>query len=291
LGILRTIAADPGAADPGSGLHFDDRTRGVSLSGGKTKVREEIRLDCLLTLLRVVLAAGVFLPNGIALAQAPAAAPVYTGSLGGGFALTSGNTDTRNFNLTAEVVRDPGTRNLVKGSASYLRGVQNDILNLDRSSVLLRNEYTLSNRTFAFGQVDYLRDQFKGIIFLWAPTGGIGYKLIETDATEFVLDGGAGAVFEKNPGLDTGKSGSLTAGQSFRQQISTAATLTQSFSALWKTDDFSDSFYNFSVGLSTTLAGNLELKLEFIDSYKNRPTSSALNKNDTAFLTAFVIKF
>jgi hypothetical protein len=43
--------------------------------------------------------------------------------------------------------------------------------------------------------------------------------------------------------------------------------------------------------LSTTLAGNLELKLEFIDSYKNRPTRSALNKNDTAFLTAFVIKF
>ena len=52
-----------------------------------------------------------------------------------------------------------------------------------------------------------------------------------------------------------------------------------------------DSLTNFSVGLATTLVGNLQLKVEFIDSYKNRPANPTLKKNDTAFLTTFVLKF
>ena len=35
---------------------------------------------------------------------------LYTGNLGGGLALTNGNTDTRNIDLTAGLVRDPKTR-------------------------------------------------------------------------------------------------------------------------------------------------------------------------------------
>ncbi len=233
----------------------------------------------------------LFLAIPVAAAQAPAATSPYTGSVGGGFAITGGNTDTRNFNLAAELERDSGGPNVIRGTASYLRGSQDDVLNLDQTTIKARDEYSFSERTFAYGAVDYYRARFKGIIFLWAPSGGIGHKLVNTDTTEFVVDGGAGGVFEKNPGLDTGKSGSITAGQRFRQQISSVATVTQSISALWKTEDFNDSLVNFSVGLSTTLAGNLELKLEFIDTYKNQPASAGVQKNDTAFVTAFVLKF
>jgi len=232
-----------------------------------------------------------FLSDG-ALAQDPQAPPeIYTGNLGGGLAITGGNTDTQSFNLTAELARDPQTRNVIRGAASYLRGDQDDVLNLDRTAVNVRDEYTISGRTFVFGQVDYLRDRFKGIIFLWAPTGGVGHRLIDVESTEFVVSGGAGGILEKNPGLDAAKSGSLTARQSFRRELSPNAALTQSISGLWKTDDFSDSLTHISVGLTTTLAGNLEVKIEFIDSYKNKPSSAALKKNDTAFVTAFVVKF
>src|SRR5690349_7612517 len=113
-----------------------------------------------------LLSSALFL--GQALAQAPATPPpLYTGNVGGGLALTGGNTDTSNFNLTATVTRDPKTKNVVKGSAAYLRGNQNDILNVDRTAINLRDEYTISGNTFAFGQVDYLRDRFKEIIFYW----------------------------------------------------------------------------------------------------------------------------
>jgi putative salt-induced outer membrane protein len=163
-----------------------------------------------------------------AAAQTPAPpTPLYPGSLGGGFALTSGNTDTRNFNLAGEIVRNPKTKNVIKGTASYLRGTSSDVLNLDRTSVNVRNEYTISNRTFAFGQVDYLRDQFKEIIFFWAATRGVGYRLIDTEATQFIVDGGAGGVIEKNPGTPSTKSPSLTAGERFRRQLSSTSTFTQ----------------------------------------------------------------
>ena len=227
-----------------------------------------------------------------AIAQAPQEpTPVYTGNLGGGFALTGGNTDTSNFNLTAGITRDPKTKHVTKGTASYLRGDQNSLLNLDRTAVNIRHEYTISGRTFAFGQLEYLRDRFKEITFLWVPAGGIGYKLVNTDATKFIVDGGVGGIIEKNPGNTTSKSGGIIAGQRFEHKLSATSTISQSLSSVWKTKDFADSLTNFSIGVTTTLVSNIQVKVEFIDSYKNKPANPALKKNDTAFVTAFIVKF
>jgi putative salt-induced outer membrane protein len=189
------------------------------------------------------------------------------------------------------MVRDPKTKNVIKGNASYLRGVKDDLLNLDRASVNLRDEYTFSGRTFVFGQVDYVRDKFKEIIFFWAPTGGFGYKLVDAESTMFQLDAGAGGVIERNPGISAQKTGSITAGQRFSHKFSSSASFTQSLSSIWKTNDFGDSLTNFSASITTTFVGSLQLKLEFLDIYKNKPANPALKKNDTAFVTAFVLKF
>ena len=40
--------------------------------------------------------------------------PLWTGSAGAGVALTGGNSDTANYNLTVDLKRDPKTRNLMK---------------------------------------------------------------------------------------------------------------------------------------------------------------------------------
>ncbi len=228
--------------------------------------------------------------SSLAFAQAPAV-PTYTGNVGGGLAVTRGNTSTNNFNLTTALIVDPKTKNVIKANAAYLRSSQNDILNLDRTAVNVRDEYTVSGRTFVFGQLDYLRDNFKEIIFLWAPTGGVGYKLIRTDSTQLTVDGGSGAILEKNPGRETSRSGSLTAGERFNYRLSQSATFTESLATIWKTQDLADSLTNFSLGVTTTVVGNLQLKVEFLDSYKNIPATVLIKKNDTAFVTSFVLKF
>ena len=188
-------------------------------------------------------------------------------------------------------MRDPKTKNVMKGNASYLRGAQNDILSLDRTIIKIRDEYTLSGRTFAFGEIEYLRDQFKQIVFLWVPAGGIGYKVINTNSTQLAFDGSAGGLLERNPGRPPSRTGSLIAGQRFQYKVSSAAALTEALSTIWKTKDFSDSLTDFTAGLTCVLVGNLELKVEFIDSYKNKPSNPLLKKNDTALLTSFVWKF
>ena len=234
---------------------------------------------------------GSFVVASAAFAQAPAPSSMYSGNFGGGLAVTNGNTNTRSFNLSGAIVRDPKTRNVIKGTASYLRGSQNDLLNLDRTAINMRDEYSISQRTYTFGQLDYVRDQFKQMIFFWAPTAGVGYKLINTDRTQLAVDGGAGGVLEKNPGIPSSKSGSLTAGHRFQRKISSTAALTEGLSSVWKTSDFGDSLTNFSAGLTTAVSGKLQLKLEFVDSYKNRPPTISIKKNDTAFVTTFAMKF
>jgi putative salt-induced outer membrane protein YdiY len=66
----------------------------------------------------------------------------------------------------------------------------------------VRDEYRLSTRAFVFGQNQYLRDEFKNIDYLLAPTAGLGYKLFDTATTKLTVDGSVGGVWEKNPGLD-----------------------------------------------------------------------------------------
>jgi hypothetical protein len=67
--------------------------------------------------------------------------------------------------------------------------------------------------------------------------------------------------------------------------------LTESLSSIWKTKDFDDSLTNFSAGITTSVVGKIQLKVEFIDSYKNKPPKVEVKKNDTAFVSTFVVKF
>src|SRR5215475_4933370 len=108
-------------------------------------------------------------------AQTPPAAPAraWSGNFGGGFAFTDGNSDTTNFNFTFAALHDPKTLNVVKWTGLYLRGAKDGAEIIDRTSMGLRDEFTVSKRVFTFGQVDYLRDKFKDIIFLWSPTVGV----------------------------------------------------------------------------------------------------------------------
>jgi len=223
----------------------------------------------------------------------PAAAPakIWSGSFGAGLALTGGNSDTANYNLSFDLLRDPKTKNLMKFGGSYLRGDSEGEATVDRLALGFRDEYSLSPRTFVYGDLSYLRDTFKLIDYLIAPTAGVGYRVYDTDAVKFSVNGGGGAVWEKNPGLENNSSGSVTAGDDFAWALSERARITQVLAALWKTSDFGDYLLHFGVGLAASITARSELKVEFLDDYKNLPASVDTKKNDTAFVTTFIFKF
>ena len=253
------------------------------------------RLDriTLIVLRTILVVAGALTADGSFAQQAAPAAPppVWTGSGGAGISITSGNSDTSNYNLTFDLTHDSASPNLMTWKALYLRGGQDDTATVNRTVLGFRDEYTMGALVFLFGQLDYLRDTFKEIDYLVAPTAGIGYTVIDTEPTKFAVDVGVGGVWEKNPGLEVGASVAMTAGEQFGHQLNPAVRLTHAATGLWKTDDFGDSLYTVSVGVAAALAEHLQLSIDLLDSFKNQPPTPGVLKNDVAVVTAVVVRY
>ncbi len=261
-------------------------------------------------LLLALAAASLLGTAGSAAAQDKPAAPPppppkpWTGSLGAGLAITSGNSSSTNFNLSFEVKYDPKTRNVFKATGLYLR-TDSDVkvtnpdgsyytesrTTADKAALLARDEYSITDRFFVFGEVGYTRDKIALVDYLISPTVGAGYKVVKTDAITLDFSGGVGGAFEKDSGRDATSSGAFKASEAFAWQISKGSKLTQNLTGLWKTDDTSDANYHFDVALATSVSKLLELKVAWLLDYKNRPVDPTLKKSDSAFLVALVAKF
>jgi putative salt-induced outer membrane protein len=228
----------------------------------------------------------------ISSAQTSQAPPkVYTGNFGAGLSLTRGNSDTANFNLSGELTRDPKTKNVIKFSGLYLRSSANTLNTTDRLTLAFRDQYALSKGAFVYGAMGYLRDPFRDISYLLNPQGGFGYKPLVKDRADIALSGGAGAAWEKNPGTDVHASGSLNAGENFTYRLTETSKVTQGLAGLWKTSDFNDALYHFDVAVSTALTKRAEMRVEFLDDFKNVTPGPTIKKNDTAFIVSFLYKF
>jgi len=235
------------------------------------------------------------LPAVPVFAQAPAAPPPpppgWVGSLGAGLAVTSGNSDTSTANVAYEMLRDMGGELVFKSTGLYLRGQSEGEATVDRAAADARLDYRLTPRLSAFGLTTYARDRFKEIDYLLAPTAGLSFAALRTDRAEWTTDGSLGLVFEKNAGLDLETSGAILAGERFLFQLNETTRFIHTASALWKMNDFDDGFYNLTAGVATSLASRLELKAEFLNSYKHRPTDPTLKKNDQSVVLSLVYKF
>lgn len=224
-------------------------------------------------------------------AQETTPAKPWSTNIGAGLAITSGNTDTKSLNFTFGTKYDPHTRLVFKADALYLRGESNGETQVDKATANAREEYALSDRTFAFAEVSYLRDRFKGISYLVAPLAGAGYRLIKTDTENLTVDAAAGAQFESDFGLGKSTSGAVKAGENFDYALSKTSKVTQKLTGLWKTSDFADALYHFDAGLVTTVTARSELKLAYTYDYKNRPPLPTVKKGDSAFFAALLFKF
>lgn len=227
----------------------------------------------------------------VAQAAPPADPPAgpWTQTASAGLAWTNGNKDTSTVNLGYDMVYDPKASNLVKFSGLFYRGRTDGELTSDRLALDGRDEYRLHDHLFTFGQLQYLRDQFKDIDYLVAPSIGVGYRLADSPETQLSVDGGFGAVWEKSPTGEVESSGAVTVAQKLSHRISETTTLTQSVAALYKTPDFSDALYTFGSAVSASMTEHTQLKVELIDTYKTR-VPEGFGQNDVAVLVGMVFK-
>jgi putative salt-induced outer membrane protein len=204
--------------------------------------------------------------------------------------MTGGNTDTSSYNVAAEALYDPHTNNVVRGSALYLRTSQDGVASSNRTLVSGRDEYTVNGRLFVFGTVEYQKDKFKGVDYVVAPLVGLGFKVVEKPKIVFAVDNGLGAAFEKLVGEQATTKLAMNASNRVEWKPSDTTTVFQKANALWKVDDFGDAYYHVELGLATSVARHLELKVAFADDYKTKPPTPELKKNDTSFLVSLLFK-
>jgi len=224
-------------------------------------------------------------------AAPPPPPPGWTGSFGAGLAQTKGNSDTSTLNAAYEVKRDAGTPFLFKSTGLFIRGSAEGELVTNRVLLDARADRKVGSYTSVFGQVQYLRDEFKRIDYLVSPTVGLAQQLMKNARTSLAVDAGVGVVRERNPGLDIRTSGAVTASQSFSQKLTSTAELTQRASALWKMDDFDDALYIFGAGISANLTKSTQMKVELLNTFKSKPPSSAVQRQDLALLVSFVYRY
>ena len=224
---------------------------------------------------------------------APVDPPIdpWFSSIGAGLAITSGNSDTTNINISANTTWDPKTDRLFKAEALYLLGETDGEKQVDKNTANARYERLFEEQAFWFGEVQYLRDPFKAINYLVSPLVGAGYHVIRTDVRKLTFDGAVGGVVEDNDMLGRDTSVALKAGESFEWSISPVSKVTQKLTGLWKADDFGDALYHFDAGLATTVAARLELKLSYVYDYKNKPPSPEIEKGDSSLFAALLVKF
>jgi len=228
----------------------------------------------------------------ISFAQTPPPPPPgWAGSASAGLAMTQGNNDTSTVNAAFELKHDSGGPIVFRSNGLLLWSKAEELVTSDRLSLDGRVERKLGTRTAVFGQTQYLRDAFKSIEHLFAPTVGVSRQLVKNERSELGVDAGVGVVFEQNPGLEMQKDGAVTAGQQFTRKLTSTAELKQKIAALWKMDDFGDALYTFGVGLAASISTRTQVKIEFLDTYKAEPPLPGVEKNDIATLLSFVYKF
>ena len=218
--------------------------------------------------------------------QAVAERQVWTAEASAGFSLISGNKETSTLNIAFDASYSPDARHTIKSNGLMIRGKTDGELSADRLGLNVRDEYQLNGRAFVFGQHRYLSDEVKDIAYLFAPTGGFGYRLVDTSATEVSLDAGIGGVWEKNANSVTRSSGAVTVGEEVSHALTETTTLTQTFSGLWKTRDLSDSLFEVGASVAAAISTRTQLKVEVLNTFKNRPSAAAVQKNDVAVLVA-----
>ncbi len=223
----------------------------------------------------------------------PTAAPAikkWTFSINLGLTVTRGNKDTATYNTGFDLKYDTKKRNILKADGLFIRGTNGGVVSTNRLTLNFRDEHQANGRFFLFAQGQFLRDQFKEIDYLVAPTTGLGIKAVDRPATKLSLNAGVGGVWERNTRRAVRRSGALTFGERLTQALSPAMSLTQSLSALAKMEDLADALFTFSTGVVASINSRAQFKVEWIDTYKSRPPAAGVRKNDLSVIVALVVR-
>lgn len=161
---------------------------------------------------------------GLALSlAATTAAADWTGKAELGAVLARGNTESDTVAAKFDTAYTTGLWKHAFG-ASLLSAATDSVTTADRWELREQSDYTLSERSYLFGALRYEDDEFSAYAYQGTISGGYGYKFIDTEATKF--RGQIGAGYRSYEAADTGETGSdaIARGDIYFEHLLTSTT-------------------------------------------------------------------
>ncbi len=159
-----------------------------------------------------------------------------------GFLNAHGNTDAESLNGKIDLQRYDGAwKNQFALEGLY--GQNSGITSAERWEARAQSSYTISGNLFAFGALRYEHDLFDGFEYQASVSGGMGYKILNSDSDklsaqagagyrssrpETILKDPAGAVISRTP-LDVENEAIFTAGVDYLHTFNKSTALTNKF--------------------------------------------------------------
>jgi len=224
----------------------------------------------------------------------------WTGKGQAGYVSSHGNTDSTAANAALDMAYfDGGWKHALHLGGLY--GVNSGITSSERWDAMWQTNYDVTRALYTFGNAHYTHDMFSGFLYQATASVGMGYKLIDTKATQLEAQLGAGftdlrpeQVNKNSAGavtsrvLEPGKSGlAVTAGVNYAQALTGTTSLSDKLLVAYSSfDTLITNTLAFNVKVSTKLALSLGYTIQ-----DNTKPPGTLKKLDTLATVNLVYAF
>lgn len=180
------------------------------------------------------------------------------GELGGSFA--SGNSENEAVNAALEVKNTRGDWTHTLGFAGNY-GNDGELTTAQRWELRGQTQYQFTERMYAFGAARYEDDRFSAYDFQTSLSGGLGYKILNSDRTKLWVQGGPGYRYAELNVTGESEDGLIFRGDlGFDHQFTETTKLVERFLVETGSDN---TYLQNDIGLEVSINSTLALRVGY----------------------------
>jgi putative salt-induced outer membrane protein YdiY len=216
----------------------------------------------------------------------------WNGDLALGISVARGNADVTTLSFSFSANKLLSEKFDWKNKGLFLAGKAGDVQNSQSVDLTSAAKWSHSARFFSRYEIHGIHDKFRNYRYRLIPNIAVGYKFLQSEATELSLWTGLSDTITKF--YESGEMDSYVgalAGNDFVWKIASGAEFTQLSNLNLDLSDTSHILARIELSLAAAIASGWGLKISVIEKYDSAPETEGVKKNDFTFLTTISWKF
>jgi len=210
-------------------------------------------------------------------ASATPALADWTGKGDVGVSIATGNSENQAASANLELKNKVDQWQHTVGFAGNY-GNDGNVTTAQRWEVRGQTQYEFAERTYAFGAARYEDDRFSQFDYQATLSGGLGYRIIDTDKTKFWVQGGPGYRFAEIRETGESEDGLIFRGDvGFEHQLTATTKVVDRLLVEAGSDN---TYVQNDLGLEVTITGALGLRVGYQVRH-NTDVDPGIEKTDT----------